>query len=65
MMIFTLCADVDGDRAKIGAEIYEDINVIASILKLYFRLLPIPLITFDAHPELLKSVRKYWLAYVI
>ncbi|XKL66941.1 hypothetical protein PGB90_010361 [Kerria lacca] len=46
----------DGDKAEIGVDVYDNINVIASILKLYFRLLPIPLITYDTHPALLKSV---------
>lgn len=48
---------LDGEKAEIGCEVYDNINVIASILKLYFRLLPIPLITYDAHPLLLKSIQ--------
>ncbi len=48
----------EGDKAELGINTYDNINVIASILKLYFRLLPIPLITFDAHPVLLKAVGK-------
>lgn len=47
----------DGEKAVINCENYDNINVIASILKLYFRLLPIPLITYDAHPLLLKSIQ--------
>ncbi|CAK9303662.1 unnamed protein product [Gordionus sp. m RMFG-2023] len=30
-------------------ELFKDINVVASVLKLYLRLLPIPLITFDTY----------------
>lgn len=47
----------DGDKAEIGVDVYDNINVIASTLKLYFRLLPIPLITYDTHPILLKSIQ--------
>lgn len=34
---------------------YEDINIITGALKLYFRDLPIPLITYDAYPKFIES----------
>ena len=33
----------------------EDIHVITGLLKLYLRLLPIPLITFDSYPRFIES----------
>jgi len=38
---------------------YENIHVVASILKMYLRLLPIPLITFDVHPLVLQALGKH------
>ena len=37
---------------------YEDINIITGAVKLYFRDLPIPLITFDAYSALMKATCK-------
>jgi hypothetical protein len=34
----------------------EDIHVITGVLKLYFRSLPIPLITFDAYPNFVSAI---------
>ena len=36
-----------------------DINVVAGVLKLYFRLLPIPLITTECFHKILESNSKY------
>jgi len=38
---------------------YDDVNTIASVLKLYFRLLPIPLITFDIYFKLIDTLREF------
>lgn len=48
----------DGDQANMGPEVYDNINVIAGTLKLYLRLLPVPLVTFETHPALIKAARK-------
>ncbi|XP_046982846.1 N-chimaerin [Schistocerca americana] len=53
-----LALDTDGELADLGPEKYDNINVIAGALKLYLRLLPIPLITFDAHPPLIEATKK-------
>jgi hypothetical protein len=37
----------------------DDVHVITGLLKLYFRLLPIPLITFDAYPNLMSCMSKF------
>lgn len=37
---------------------YSNINVIAGTLKLYLRLLPIPLITFQSYPDFLEATKK-------
>ncbi|XP_024081116.1 beta-chimaerin isoform X1 [Cimex lectularius] len=46
----------DGENADISANVYDNINVVAGILKQYFRLLPIPLLTYEVHPKLIKAV---------
>lgn len=50
--------DKDGENTDIGVNKYEDINTIASALKLYFRLLPIPLITFEVYKPLLDAIKR-------
>lgn len=45
----------DGERADISSNVYEDINIITGALKLYFRELPIPLITYDAYPRFIET----------
>ncbi|XP_069675242.1 beta-chimaerin [Periplaneta americana] len=52
-----LALDKDGDQADMGPEVYDNINVIAGTLKLYLRLLPIPLVTFETHPALIKAAQ--------
>ena len=49
----------DGDLTDITEAAYDDINTITSVLKLYFRLLPIPLITFDIYFKVIDIVSKY------
>jgi len=48
----------DGEQADVSVDRYDDVNTIASVLKLYFRLLPIPLITFDIYFKLIDTVRE-------
>jgi len=55
---YIICVVSDGEQADISVERYDDVNTIASVLKLYFRLLPIPLITFDIYFKLIDTVRK-------
>lgn len=50
--------DKDGERADLSQEKYPNINVITGALKLYLRLLPIPLITFLVHPLLIEAMRE-------
>ncbi|XP_028605049.1 N-chimaerin isoform X4 [Podarcis muralis] len=49
--------DRDGEKADISVNTYEDINIITGALKLYFRDLPIPLITYDAYPKFIDSAK--------
>ena len=37
---------------------WDDIHVIAGVLKLYFRLLPIPLIVFQVYPLIMAAASK-------
>ncbi|XP_068086817.1 beta-chimaerin isoform X2 [Anabrus simplex] len=53
-----MALDKDGDQADMSPEVYDNINVIAGTLKLYLRLLPIPLITFETHPALIAAAQK-------
>ncbi|XP_020510862.1 N-chimaerin [Labrus bergylta] len=52
-----LAFDRDGEKADISSNAYEDINCITGALKLYFRELPIPLITYDAHPRFIEAAK--------
>ena len=58
-----LAFDKDGENTDITTSRYEDINTIGSVLKSYFRELPIPLITFETYPLFLEAVRKYLFSY--
>ncbi|KAK3929266.1 N-chimaerin [Frankliniella fusca] len=52
-----LALDKDGEQADLSPQAYDNINVIAGTLKLYLRLLPIPLINFEVHPVLMKAAQ--------
>lgn len=52
---YQLCFVADGEKADISTNAYEDINIITGALKLYFRELPIPLITYDAYPRFIEA----------
>lgn len=45
----------DGEKVDISASAYADINIIAGALKLYFRDLPIPVITFDLYSTFIQA----------
>ncbi|XP_008593227.1 PREDICTED: beta-chimaerin [Galeopterus variegatus] len=47
--------DRDGEKADISANIYPDINIITGALKLYFRDLPIPVITYDTYSKFIEA----------
>uniref|UniRef100_A0A670Y9M9 Chimaerin n=1 Tax=Pseudonaja textilis TaxID=8673 RepID=A0A670Y9M9_PSETE len=49
--------DRDGDKADVSANIYPDINIIAGALKLYFRDLPIPVITYDTYSKFIEAAK--------
>lgn len=50
--------DKNGDATDMSEKAYNNINVIAGILKLYLRLLPVPLITLSLHLPLLDASSK-------
>ncbi|BES95760.1 RhoGAP [Nesidiocoris tenuis] len=52
-----MALEKDGENADISASVHDNINVVAGILKQYFRLLPIPLLTYEVHPFLIKAVQ--------
>lgn len=54
-----LALDSDGEKTNMGESAYGNINVIAGTLKLYLRLLPVPLITFQSYPSFMEASSKY------
>uniref|UniRef100_A0A2K5N252 Beta-chimaerin n=1 Tax=Cercocebus atys TaxID=9531 RepID=A0A2K5N252_CERAT len=50
--------DRDGEKADISANVYPDINIITGALKLYFRDLPIPVITYDTYSKFIDAASK-------
>ena len=52
---------LDGECTDITSSRYDDINTITSVLKLYFRLLPIPLVTFEGYAKLMEASGKMYL----
>ncbi|XP_042327450.1 beta-chimaerin isoform X3 [Sceloporus undulatus] len=49
--------DRDGDKVDVSANLYPDINIIAGALKLYFRDLPIPVITYDTYSKFIEAAK--------
>ncbi|RVE54006.1 hypothetical protein evm_001409 [Chilo suppressalis] len=47
--------DKDGEAADLSQ--YSNINVVAGTLKLYLRLLPVPLVTYEVHPKLVQAIQ--------
>ncbi|CAG9791575.1 unnamed protein product [Diatraea saccharalis] len=47
--------DKDGEAADLS--VYSNINVVAGTLKLYLRLLPVPLVTYEVHPKLVQAIQ--------
>lgn len=64
-IIIVQCLFKDGKATVMDDQAYENIHVVASILKMYLRLLPIPLITFDVHPLIIRALGKYRLGNLI
>lgn len=50
-----LALDRNSEKTDMSETAYSNINVIAGTLKLYLRLLPVPLITFHAYPTFIES----------
>ncbi|XP_055638603.1 N-chimaerin [Toxorhynchites rutilus septentrionalis] len=48
--------DKDGEKADMTGLAYSNINVISGVLKLYLRLLPVPLITFHSYSKFMQSM---------
>ncbi|XP_049818032.1 beta-chimaerin isoform X2 [Aethina tumida] len=49
--------DEGGEKTDLNMEKCPNVNVITGALKLYLRVLPIPLITFEAHPLLIDAIQ--------
>ena len=59
-----LALDKDGEKADMSEHSYS-VNVITGTLKLYLRLLPIPLVTFQAYPTFIATTKEKTEADVI
>lgn len=44
-----MALDRNGERANMSESAYENVNVVAGTLKMYLRLLPVPLVTYQAY----------------
>ena len=53
------CLIADGEKTELGYALYDNVNVIAGTLKLFLRLLPIPIITFEVHPMLCSAAGEF------
>lgn len=51
-----MALDKDGEKADMSALAHSNINVISGVLKMYLRLLPVPLITSDSYPAFMQSM---------
>ncbi|CAJ0960409.1 unnamed protein product [Ranitomeya imitator] len=47
----------NGDKTDLSSTTYPDINIIAGALKLYFRDLPIPVITYDTYSKFIEAAK--------
>ncbi|XP_014680656.1 PREDICTED: beta-chimaerin-like isoform X2 [Priapulus caudatus] len=50
--------DKDGENTDISRDAYEDTNTVCGVLKLFFRLLPIPIITFDTYDTFIQAAKE-------
>lgn len=46
----------------VNLSLYQDINIITGLIKLFLRELPIPLITFDTYNEIMKATGENFFA---
>lgn len=53
-----LALDRDGEKTDMSESAYSNVNVVAGTLKLYLRLLPVPLVTYNAYPTFMSSTSK-------
>ncbi|GFO07892.1 beta-chimaerin [Plakobranchus ocellatus] len=49
--------DKDAENVDVSSSRFEDVNTVCSVLKLYFRLLPIPLITCEVYKRLMEIIK--------
>ena len=55
-LLFLVLLILDGESVNLSA--YEDINIISGTLKQYFRMLPIPVITFELYNKFIDAASK-------
>ncbi|XP_047136749.1 beta-chimaerin isoform X1 [Hydra vulgaris] len=52
------CIDKDGTLPDITQNGVKDVNVLCGLLKLYLRMLPIPIITFDLYDKFIEAIKQ-------
>lgn len=60
-LLFLVLLILDGESVNLSA--YEDINIISGTLKQYFRMLPIPVITFELYNKFIDAASKLMVAF--
>ncbi|KAG9476206.1 hypothetical protein GDO78_002995 [Eleutherodactylus coqui] len=60
-----LAFDRDGDKTDLSSTTYPDINIIAGALKLYFRDLPIPVITYDTYSKFIEASKLFIFIHIL
>lgn len=51
------------DGETVNLSVYDDINIISGTLKQYFRMLPIPVITFELYNKFIDAASKLIVAF--
>lgn len=59
-----MALDRHGEKTDMSESAYSNINVVAGTLKLYLRLLPVPLITYHAYPTFIQSTSESLFSYL-
>lgn len=54
-----MALDRHGEKTDMSETAYSNINVVAGTLKLYLRLLPVPLVTYHAYPTFIQSTSEF------
>lgn len=54
-----MALDRNGETANMSETAYENVNVVAGTLKMYLRLLPVPLVTYQAYAAFIQCASEW------